>query len=427
MIQLLSPVGDFQTLAAAIKGGANAVYFGIKGLNMRAGSARNFTIQDIPQVVDQCHSNNVRCYITLNTVVYNHEMPRVKKILEMIKQHHVDAIIVTDWGVIQLANTMGIDCHISTQTSIANLHSALFYAQYASRLVLARECTLEQIQAIKQGLIAKGLSTEIEIFCHGALCVAESGRCFMSQFHNRISANRGQCLHECRREYRITDIEDDRREFVIDGQLVMSPKDLCALPILDKMVDAGIDVFKIEGRAKGPEYTYTVTKVYREALDAIANKTFTQQHITTWLEKLKSVYNRDFHTNFLLGTPTNDSWSTIAGNLATTTKQRIGVVTNYFSHKQVAEISLENVTVHCNDILGFTGPTTGYVESKATSMHTDDGPVQHATKTLVTVPVPERVRINDTVFRINKTTLNEYDQKIQSYEVHTPFKTPKQS
>ena len=306
MVELLSPVGDFEGLAAALQGGCDAVYFGIKGLNMRSGSAKNFALEDMGEVARICHSKGKRCYLTLNTLLYNHEFPRVEMILQKIKETGVDAIIATDFGVIQRANELGVEVHISTQASIANASSAAFYSKFSPRLVLARELSIDQIKKMKIELKEKGVNVEFEVFVHGALCVAESGRCFMSQHHNRISANRGQCLQECRREYRVTDVEDPRREFILDNNFVMSPKDLCALPILDKLVDAGIDVFKIEGRAKGPEYIYKVTKVYREAIDSIKEGTFTKDKIAVWLEELSTVYNIGLTDNFLLVTHTND-------------------------------------------------------------------------------------------------------------------------
>lgn len=423
MVEILSPVGDFETLAAAIKARADAIYFGIKGLNMRSGSAKNFSIDDLKAVADKCHENDIKCYLTVNTLVYNHEFDRLTKLLQAVKEAKVDAIIVSDFGVIQKANEMGIECHISTQASIANFESAKFYSQFSPRLVLAREVTLEQTKKMKEDLKAAGINVEFEVFVHGALCVAESGRCFMSQFHNRISANRGQCLQECRKEYKITDIEDPRREFVLDNQFVMSPKDLCTLPILDKLVEAKIDVFKIEGRAKGPEYTFKVTKVYKDALKAIEEGTFTKEKVAVWLEELKTVYNRGFTDNFMLGTPTNDSWSGIYGSKATTSKQRLGKITNYYSQKNLAEASLEGVELNVGDTIAITGETTGFYETIVESIHDDEGEVKCAKGKLVTFPVSEKVRKNDLLFKIIKRVRSKAEEQIDTYEAHEPFKT----
>ncbi|MFT4310805.1 MAG: peptidase U32 family protein [Candidatus Woesearchaeota archaeon] len=424
MVELLAPVGNFEGLSAALKAGAHSIYFGIKGLNMRSASAKNFDIEDVPNVVALCHAQQVKCYLTLNTVVYNHEFPRLFQILDAIKQAGVDAIIATDFGVIQAARERDIEVHISTQSSIANVESAKFFAQFSPRLVLARECTLAQIKHMKDTLRAQGYTTELEVFVHGALCVAESGRCFMSQFHNRLSANRGQCLQECRRSYKIIDVEEPRREFILDNQYVMSPKDLCTLPILDKLVEAGIDVFKIEGRAKGPEYIYTVTKVYKEALDAIENKTFTQQKVMAWLEELSSVYNRGFTDNFMLGTPTNDSWAGIYGSKATHTKLQVGVITNYYKQKKVAEAVLTHRSLSVGDHIIITGPTTGYVKQKIVSLKTDEGDVESAQKTTVTFACDELVRAQDMLY-VWVEPDRQKEAIEQTYGVHTPFKTSK--
>lgn len=428
MVELLSPVGDFETLRSAIKAGCNSIYFGIKGLNMRSASARNFDIKELKEVADICHESNVKCYLTLNTVVYNHEFPRLEKILDELKAAGVDGIIAADMGVIQLANEKEIEVHISTQASVANVQSARFYSKFSPRLVLARECTLAQIKSMKEELMAEGNNVEFEVFIHGALCVAESGRCFMSQHHNRISANRGQCHQECRKQYKITDLEDPRREFILDNQFVMSPKDLCALPILDKLIDAHIDVFKIEGRAKGPEYVYHVTKVYREAIDAIEAKTFTQEKVKAWLEVLESVYNRGLHDNFLLGTPTNDSWSGIYGSRAKTIKKIVGRITHYFSDIGVAEAEIFNETVKVGEKFAITGETTGFVEGIIEEMRDDNGPVKEAKKIVVAFKVPQKVRENDKLFIIEKKTTDpEKENVLIRFPHHEPFKTTKKA
>jgi len=424
MTELLAPAGDFEGIASAIKAGANSIYFGIKGLNMRSASAKNFTIEELPLIAKQCHASNVRCYITLNTLVYNHEWPRLEKILAAVKASGVDAVIASDMGVIKRARELGIEVHISTQASISNSDAAKFYSQFSSRLILAREVSLEQTKQIKEDLKAAGLKTELEIFVHGALCVAESGRCFMSQFHNRTSANRGQCLQECRRKYKIVDIEEPRREFILDNQYVMSPKDLCALPILDKVIASGVDVLKIEGRAKGPEYIYKATKVYREAIDAVENGTFTDEKIADWLDTLNTVYNRGLHDNFLLGTPTNDSWARSYGNQAKEIKTFVGTVMNYLSNKKVAIIKLEDHEIALGDTLAISGPTTGYSEFKAHSMQIENAPVKKARNQLVSIE-SDLVRRNDRVFKIVKNTISDAKKKILLHQVHEPFRVKK--
>ena len=418
MVELLSPVGSFETLAAAIDAGADSVYFGIKGLNMRSASAKNFDISDLKKIAERCHKNNVKCYLTLNTIVYNHEFPRVRKILEEVKESKVDAIIACDFGVINLAKELDIEIHISTQASIGNIESVKFYSQFSPRVVLARECTLEQIKSMKDELKKENISLELEVFIHGALCVAESGRCFMSQFHNRVSANRGQCLQECRREYKVTDIEEPRREFILDNQFIMSPKDLCALPILDKFVEAGIDCFKIEGRAKGSDYVFKVTKVYKEALKAIKEKTFTKEKVMQWVKELESVYNRGFTHNFIFGTPTNDSWSEIYGNKATTKKEKLGVIKNYYKEKKVALAEVIK-DLKKNDLIYITGETTGYKELKLKEI------IKHENDE-ITFPCDFLVRQGDEVYKIINFNRSEANKFLDNYPTHNPFKTPKQ-
>ncbi|MBI5393656.1 U32 family peptidase [Candidatus Woesearchaeota archaeon] len=435
MPELLSPVGDFETLAAAMKAKADAVYFGIKWINMRASSARNFDIHELKEIMQKLHENKMKGYLTLNTVVYDHEISKIGTILDEAKKAKVDAIIATDFAIIQMCKERNLEVHISTQLSIANYESVKFFAQFSPRIVLARECTLDQIKDIKvkintDKLNFSGRKIELETFVHGSLCVAFSGRCFMSQHHNRLSANRGQCLQECRRTYKITDIEDPRREFVIDGNYMMSPKDLCALPILDKLIDAGIDVFKIEGRAKGPEYIYTVTKVYREAIDLITKKKFTDKEKLSLIEQLETVYNRDFSTNFFLGTPTNNSWTRFYGSIAKETKVRIGKVTNYYPKVKVAAVLIHENQLNEGDEISFTGPTTGYYRTKATNIKINDKKVRLAKiNDEVSFAVTEKVRPSDTVCIIKKRNVLEEElklaEKIEQIGIHKPFKQSK--
>ena len=427
MVEILSPVGDFETLRAAIQAKADAVYFGIEGLNMRSGSAKNFKISDLKEISEITKKEGVKTYLTLNTLVYQHELPRLKKILEEVKKQKLNAIIASDFAVINLAKSFGIDVHISTQASIANSESAKFYSQFASCLVLARECSLKQIKEIKSDLLSEGLDTKIEVFVHGALCVAESGRCFMSQFHNRISANRGQCLQECRRLYKIVDLEEPRREFVLDYQYVMSPKDLCALPVLDKLLDSGVDVLKIEGRAKGPEYVYAVTKVYCEAVEAINDNSFTKSKVLGWLEQLEEVYNRGFTTNFLLSVPTNDSWANTYGSVAKKIKKRVGLISNYYKKVKIAEAIIENHDISVGDKILITGPTTGVLYSEITSLMVDESSVETAKKAIVTFPLSDLVRKNDKLFIVLNNEVDPDEEKMKKYGIHEPFKTTKKS
>ncbi|MBT3416789.1 U32 family peptidase [Candidatus Woesearchaeota archaeon] len=424
--EILSPVGDWETLHAAIKAGADAVYFGIEQINMRSASARNFKQKELSKIMETLHKSNMKGYLTLNTLIYEHELDRVKSILDEVKKSKVDAVIATDAAILQLCNEKEIEVHVSTQLSISNYESLKFYAKFSPRIVLARECTLEQIKEIKKKIKKENLSydgrqIELETFVHGSLCVAYSGRCFMSQFHNRISANRGQCLQECRRKYKIIDEEDPRREFILEGEQVMSPKDLCTLPILDKLVEAGINVFKIEGRAKGPEYVYTVTKAYRDAIDLIAENKFTEKNILKLLNELEKVYNRGFSTNFFLGTPTNDSWTKFYGSIATETKIKIGTVNRYYPKLNVAEIIIEQNELEENETIAFTGKLTGFYKTDIKEIWVNEKPAKKAKKgDDVTVKVEERVRKGDQVFKIK-----EQKKEFSKFEIHKPFKQSK--
>jgi len=425
-IEILAPVGDWETLSAAIKAGADAVYFGIEQINMRSASARNFKLKELPELMEKLHKNNVKGYLTLNTLIYDHELDRVKSILDEVKTSKVDAVIATDMAIIQLCNEKDIETHISTQLSVSNYDAVKFFSKFSPRIVLARECTLDQIKEIKDKikknkLNYKGREIELETFVHGSLCVAYSGRCFMSQFHNRISANRGQCLQECRRKYKITDEEDPRREFILEGEQVMSPKDLCALPILDKLIEAGVDVFKIEGRAKGPEYTYTVTKAYKDAINLIEKNEFTEKNILKLLNELEKVYNRGFSTNFFLGTPTNDSWTKFYGSIATETKIKIGKVNKFYPKLKVAEIIIEQNELEEGETIAFIGPITGYYKTKANNLWVSEKEAKKAKiGDEITIKIDEKVKKGDIVYKIQ-----ERKEDFSKFEIHKPFKQTK--
>ena len=435
--ELLAPVGDFASLQAAIKAGADSVYFGIQWLNMRAASARNFKIDELKDVRKILQESNIKGYITLNTLIYDHELEKTKKILQEIKKVGTDGVIATDFATIQLCVELGVEVHISTQLSVANYEAVKFFSQFSPRIVLARECTLAQTKSIKEkikkdNLNFEGRPIELEAFVHGALCVAHSGRCFMSQHHNRLSANRGQCLQECRKKYKIIDIEDPRREFVVGEDYVMSPKDLCALPLLPQLLDAGIDVLKIEGRAKGPEYVFEVTSAYRKALDAIEKGTFTKTLVNELLSGLEKVFNRGFTDNFFLGVPTNDSWTKFYGSSATEKKMKLGPVTNYYPKAGVVAIKIEeNNTLKIGDEVCFIGPTTGVAKCVVEELRLDDKVVQSVKQgAVVSFKVGEKVRESDTCYVIEKRDIAKEEAELQkTYErigVHKPFKTTKQ-
>src|SRR3989344_4113319 len=399
---------------------------------MRASSARNFNITELKQLMKKLHNNKMKGYLTLNTVIYDHELERVKRILDEAKEAKVDAVIAADMAIIQLCNEKSMEVHISTQLSVANYEAVKLFSKFSPRIVLARECTLDQIKNIKNNIKKNKLNfndqeIELETFIHGSLCVAYSGRCFMSQHHNRLSANRGQCLQECRRQYRIIDLEDSRREFVLDGNYMMSPKDLCALPILDKLIDAGIDVFKIEGRAKGPEYVYTVTKVYREAIELIKKNQFDEKTKLKLIDKLDKVFNRGFTDNFYLGTPTNDSWTKFYGSVATEKKVKLGNVTNYYVKNKVVSILIEQNELKEGDEICFIGPTTGYYKTRVDRLKVNDNFVSIAKiGEEVSFKVQDRIRKSDVVYLIQKRDVNKEEEKLNlrmhKIGFHKPFK-----
>ncbi|HLC99240.1 MAG TPA: U32 family peptidase [Candidatus Nanoarchaeia archaeon] len=393
--ELLSPVSDLVSLKAAIDAGADAVYFGLKELNMRI-TAKNFDLGQLRKVVKICHGRKVKAYLVLNTIIYSNELKRVNKIIEEAKKAKVDAVICWDASVIEEVRKAGIPLHISTQASVSNTEAARFYKKLgAKRIVLARELSLKQISEIR-----KKAKIGVEVFVHGAMCVSVSGRCFMSQFVFGRSANRGDCLQPCRREYLIKDTEDGY-ELELGRNHVMSPKDLCALPFIEKLIEAKIDAFKIEGRARSPEYVKVVTECYREAIDAYFEKKLTKQLKTKLMKKLETVYNRGFSSGFYLGKPINE-WAS-PETKATEVKRFIGVVRNYYKKHSVAEIRLQAGGIKAGDRIMFQGPTTGVLEQKVSSMQVSHRKVSEAGKGKnAGVKIKGIVRKNDKVFVVGK-------------------------
>jgi putative protease len=404
--ELLSPAGSFETLMAAIQAGADAVYFGIEQLNMRARAANNFTLKDLSKISKICQKHNLRSYLALNTILYDHDIPLMKKICNAAKKHHISALIASDHATIQYAHSIGLSVHISTQCNITNLDSIKWYAQFADTIVLARELTLQQINHITKQIALQNIRgpngnlIKIEIFIHGALCVAISGKCYMSLATYNASANRGACLQNCRRSYKVID-EETGDELKIDNKYIMSPKDLCTIGFLDKLLDSGVSVLKIEGRAKGPDYVYTVTKAYREAIDSYYNHTYTPQKIQQWTTQLEKVYNRGFwQAGYYLGKQLGE-WSGVYGSKATTEKVIVGYIENYFLKAKIAQIKLDANTVDLNDNILITGPTTGIIETTITSILCENKSIQSAQKlSSITLPLTQKVRKNDKVYKI---------------------------
>tara|TARA_Y100000310_G_scaffold111103_2_gene109508 strand:+ start:3762 stop:5012 length:1251 start_codon:yes stop_codon:yes gene_type:complete len=404
-VEIMAPAGSFESLQAAIKAGADSVYFGLEQLNMRARSA-NFKFNDLKKIVETCKKKNVRSYLALNTILYDHDMSIMKKVCDKAKKAGVNAVIVSDIAAMMYAKSIGLEVHSSTQLNISNIEAIKFFSEFTDVVVLARELTLKQIgdivKQIKKDKIKgpNGKLVKIEIFCHGALCVAVAGKCYMSIATYNAPANRGACLQNCRRSYKVID-EETGDELVLDNKYVMSPKDLCTIGFLDKIIDAGISVLKIEGRARSPEYVYEVTKAYKEAVESVDSGTYTKKKINEWTKNLRSVYNRGFWDGgYYLGKKLGQ-WSGAYGSKATTEKHYVGRVINYFGKHQVAEIILEAGVLKQSDKVLITGPTTGVVQTKAEKILKDDKEVvKGQKKDDVTIKVPEKVRENDKVYVI---------------------------
>lgn len=383
-IEIMSPVGSYESLRAAIQGGADAVYFGVGNLNMRSRSANNFTHDDLRQITDICRQHGIRTYLTVNTIIYNHEIDEMHQLLDLALQCGVSAVIASDMAVITYANSIGLEVHISTQCNISNTEAVRYFSQFADVMVTARELPLKQVAEITEFIKnndirgPKGELVEIEVFAHGALCMAVSGKCYLSLDNYKHSANRGQCLQLCRRQYRVQDIETGL-ELAIDNKYIMSPKDLCTITFLDKIVKAGVRVLKIEGRGRSADYVKTVTRCYREALDAIAEGTYTQERIAQWMERLKTVYNRGFWDGYYLGRTTGE-WTERYGSQATQTKEYIGKITNYYTNIGVAEIKMESGELAVGDKFMITGSTTGVYEATAGEIRVDLKPVPKTVK-----------------------------------------------
>lgn len=404
-IEIMSPVGSYESLMAAIEAGANSVYFGVGQLNMRSASANNFTLDDLKRICEIAKQNNVKTYLTLNTVIYDEEIEYMHKVVDSAKANGISAIIASDMSVISYANSMGMEIHLSTQCNITNYEAVKYYSQFADVIVTARELSLDKVKAIIERIKQenlKGHSGEllrIECFVHGALCMAVSGKCYISLDNANRSANRGACLQFCRRPYKVTDM-DGGTELMIDNQYIMSPKDLKTLDFIGKIIDAGVRVFKIEGRGRSPEYVKIVTRTYRQAVNAWCEKSWSEEKLAKWNEDLKRVYNRDFWDGYYLGQKVGE-WSEKYGSKATTTKIFIGTVTNYFKNLGVAEIRMESGELNLNDDIYIIGPTTGVYEGVASEIRVDLKPVDKTTKgELFSMPTTSLVRRNDKLYLI---------------------------
>ena len=403
-IEIMAPAGSYESLQAAIKAGANSVYFGIEQLNMRARAANNFTTEDLKEIVKICQENGVKTYLTLNTIMYDHDINLMKKICDTAKEASVTAVILSDLAALQYARSIDLEVHMSTQANISNIEAVKFFSKFADVVVLARELTLKQIKHIcdeikEQKILGpKGDLIEVEIFVHGALCVAISGKCYMSLATYNSSANRGACLQNCRRSYRLVD-EETGDELQIDNKYIMSPKDLCTIGFIDKLIEAGVSVFKIEWRGRAPEYVDTVVRVYREAVEAVKDDIYTKEKIKSWIDELSSVFNRGFwHGGYYLGKELGE-WSGEYGSQATKEKKYVGKVINYYQKIDVAHIDLEAGNLSVDDEIIITGPTTGVVKDVVKKIIIKEKEITSATKNQkVTIPISEQVRANDKMY-----------------------------
>ena len=403
--EIMAPVGSRESLMAAIQAGADSVYFGIGQLNMRSHSANHFTIDDLHDIAQTCKVHGIKSYLTVNTVIYDGDIATMHTIIDAAKAANITAVIASDVAVMMYCSEVGVEIHLSTQLNISNIDALKFYARFADVVVLARELNMNQVEEIYRQIKEqdirgpRGELIRIEMFCHGALCMAVSGKCYMSLHDANRSANRGECVQICRRSYTVTDNETGN-QLEIDNQYIMSPKDLKAVRFIDRMMQAGVRVFKIEGRARGPEYVYTVVRCYKEALASVLNGSFTEEKKVEWDERLAKVFNRGFWDGYYQG-QTMGEWTKEYGNKATEKKVLVGKVIKYFSRLGVAEIAVEASELELNDHLLITGTTTGVMYFDAKEIRYELQPVAKAAKgTRVSIPVPDKVRPNDKVFKL---------------------------
>jgi len=402
----MAPAGSWESLQAAIDNGADSIYFGVEQLNMRAVSSVNFTLEELPEIVQRCEQNGVRSYLTLNTIVYDHDLLMAKKLINAAKEAGVSAVIVADQAVMFMAKEAGLEIHISTQINITNVETLKFYSTFADTMVLSRELSLRQVKHITQEIERQqikgpsGRLVEIEIFGHGALCMAVSGKCHMSLHTYNSSANRGACKQNCRKPYIVIDKESGI-ELEIDNEYIMSPKDLMVLDFLDQVKDAGVKVLKIEGRGRAPEYVATTVKVYHEAIDALYDDSFTQERIEKWVERLATVYNRGFWSGYYLGKKLGE-WTT-PGSHATQKKIYLGKGWHYYPKAQVAEFKMEAFDLKKGDKILITGPTTGVVEMMIDQMYVNDQPGETAKKgDIISVKIDKKIRPADKLYKLVK-------------------------
>ncbi|MCM1030924.1 MAG: U32 family peptidase [Oscillibacter sp.] len=402
--EVMAPVGSYESLSAALQGGADSVYFGVEGLNMRARSSANFTLDDLKNIVGICSEKGVKTYLTVNTVIYNNELEKMRQVIDCAGEAGVTAIIASDLAAILYARSVGVEVHISTQCNVSNFEALKFFAQYADVVVLAREVALEQVAEIHRQIIKhdlrgpKGELVRIEMFAHGALCMAVSGKCYLSLHEKNASANRGACFQICRRAYTVKD-RDNEVELDIENEYIMSPKDLCTVGFVNKLADAGVRVLKIEGRARSAEYVRTVCECYDEAIRAYLDGTYSAERIARWKERLATVFNRGFWDGYYLGQRLGE-WSEVYGSKATKKKILLGKVTNYFTNIGVGEFKLESFDLKVGEEILIQGQTTGTLQMRVPELRVDLQPVDSISKgTVFSMPVGEKLRRGDKLYK----------------------------
>ncbi|MCD8407139.1 U32 family peptidase [Tenacibaculum dicentrarchi] len=407
-IELMAPAGNFESLQAALDNGCDSIYFGVEQLNMRARATVNFTLDDLDEISKRCSEKGVRTYLTLNTIVYDHDLSIVKTLINSAKKANITAVIAMDQAVIAMARTAQMEVHISTQINITNIETVKFYAMFADTIVLSRELSLRQVKSITEQIEKEAIKgpagrlLEVEIFGHGALCMAVSGKCYMSLHSHNSSANRGACKQNCRKKYTVID-QESGFEMELDNEYIMSPKDLCTIDFLDQVTDAGIKVLKIEGRGRAPEYVAKVIKCYREAIDDIAKGTYSKEKVIGWMQELEKVYNRGFWNGYYLGQKLGE-WSKEPGSHATQKKVYLGKGMHYFSKAEIGQFKIEAYDLTIGDTILITGPTTGAQEMELKSMFVDDKEAQTATKgDEVTMKLDFKIRASDKLYKIVKT------------------------
>jgi len=404
-IELMSPAGSYEALMAAIKAGCNSVYFGVEQLNMRARSSNNFTIDDLKKIAEIGKTHQVKTYLTLNTILYDHDIQLMKNIVDAAKANGITAIIAADHAVMHYAKKIGMELHVSTQANVSNIDTVEFYAEYADVIVLARELSLMQVGEIYREIQRRdikgpsGKLIELEIFAHGALCMAVSGKCYLSLHSHFASANRGACIQNCRRSYVVTDKEEGM-QFEIDNEYIMSAQDLCTIDFIDKILDAGVKVLKIEGRGRSADYVYTVTQCYNEAIEAYLSGNYTKEKAEAWKAKMSTVYNRGFWDGYYLGKKMGE-WSNEYGSKASKKKIFLAKGVKYFDKIKVGEFVCESHDLSVGDEIIITGPTTGYIQTNVTELRKDDCKVEKVSKgDVFSIALDEKIRPSDKLYKL---------------------------